>query len=248
MIPIPPGFRALPADGGHAVLRADLAPALCGAGLDRPWTLRLEGAPDGATGRGPRGVIALEGGPRVLVKQCLRGGWIARWNRAWYASARRFLKELDVGRRAEAAGCPVAPAVGVVLLPAGPGVRAWSMSLYVEGARDLSVALVRLDDPGEREALLRACLGAVGALHRAGLHHRDLNLGNVLVREAPEDRGWEVRIVDLDRARWLGRPLPPRMARRVIARFDRSWRKVLGEDGGVPAARRVELYRTLLSG
>jgi hypothetical protein len=248
MLGLPTGFRALPVEGGRAVLRADLAPALRRAGLDRPWELSLRRPSGGASGRGPRAVIPIEGGLEVLVKQCLRGGWIARWNRSWYASPRRFLRELEVGRRAEAAGCPVLPAVGAVLIRAGAGVRAWSMSIYLPRARDLAEATAELPDPEPRERLLEAALRAIDALHRAGLHHRDLNLGNVLVRPGAEAAVFDVRIVDLDRARWLGRPLPPRIANRVVARFERSWCKVLGREGGVPAARRHELYAALLSG
>jgi len=181
-----------------------------------------------------------------MVKQCLRGGWLARLNRVRHASARRFMRELDVGRRADDAGCPVLAAVGVVLRRARPGVEAWSMSPYLEGARDLSLELRSLTDPVDRERLLERALAAVEILYRLGLHHRDLNLGNVLVGGPHAWAEPVVRVIDLDRARWFGRPLPRHVGRRITARFERSWRKVLGTEGAVASSRRGELYRRVL--
>lgn len=243
---IPEGFTAVTAEGSRAVFRDDWAAALTAAGLTEPWRLSLERAERGATGRGPRAVVEVGEGAAVLVKQCLRGGWLSRLNRARYASGRRFLRELDVGRRAASAGCPVLPAVGVVLRRARPGLVAWSMSPYMEGARDLSLEMRRLTDPVERERVLEQALAAVEILYRRGLHHRDLNLGNLLVAGSSEGRGPVVRVIDLDRARYVGRPLSASVGRRVTARFERSWRKVLGAEGSIAAARRQELYRRIL--
>jgi hypothetical protein len=243
---IPDGFTEVGAIGCRAILRDDWAAALAEEGLTTPWRLPLERVAHGATGRGPRAVIRLGDGRVVLVKQCLRGGWLARVNRARYASARRFLRELDVGRRATAAGCPVLPAVGVVLRRGRPGVEAWSMSPYLEGAEDLSLEMQKLADPADRERRLEQALAELEVLYRLGLHHRDLNLGNVLVASQAEGHEPLIRVIDLDRARWIGRPLSRRVGRRVTARFERSWRKVLGADGGVPARRRGELYQRFL--
>lgn len=238
---VPEGFTVLPVARGVAVMRQGLAPALRAAGLAEPWKLRLGELEGGTTGRGPRAVVGVGGGEQVLVKQCLRGGWLARFNRSRYASPARFLRELDVGRRAEQAGCPVLPAIAVVVRPAGLGVRAWSMSRYLADAEDLAVRMQALPRAADRVALLERVLGALAQLFEAGLEHRDLNLGNVLVRPASGRSPELIRVIDLDRARWRGRPLPARAGRRVTARFERSWSKVLGPDGAVPAQRRREL-------
>lgn len=242
---VPSGFEESRAGGCRLIFRSDLAARLRGAGLDRPWETVAERPPGGATGRGPRGVVDLGGGERVLVKQCLRGGLLANVNPSLYFSTSRFVDELRVGQAAAEAGCQVVPAVGTVLCRCGPGVRAWMMAPYLDRSSDLYEALLGAG-PEESRAVFRQAMGVVAQAFGAGLHHRDLNLGNVLVRDPGEGRPREVFLVDLDRARWLERPLPPAVRRRVIERFDRSWRKLLGEDGVVESGARWKAYEGLL--
>ncbi len=222
----PPGVRVVARGDTRALFDEEIADAALAAGLDRPWE-RVAPRPAGpGTGRGPRAVVALAGGPRLLVKQYLRGGALARVNRERYLDTRRFLRELDVSRRARDAGLPAGEALGVVLRRAQPGWRAWGLARYVEDAPDLARLYAGALPPEDALALGAAARRFVERLFDAGLEHRDLNLGNLLARR--EASGWQLFVVDLDRARWAGRPLDRAARARVTGRLHRSWRKLFG--------------------
>ena len=236
-----PALVELALPDGRLIAQAPLVDALRGAGLDSPWDL-VAARPEGpGTGRGPRGVVELDGGVKLLVKQCLRGGVLRHVNPDRYFRIERFRRELRLSVRAARAGLPVAETVCAVLLAATPGWRAFTASRLVDGSRDLAEWLRRLTDAGEGRALYGAALAAAQELHDGGLHHRDLNLGNFVARR--EGAGWRVVVVDLDRARWYEGPVPPRIRRRALARLERSWRKLFGEEGPLTAAERQRLAR-----
>src|SRR5437762_798036 len=88
------------------------------------------------------------------------------------------------------------------------------------GVRPVLAAL-RAAEPGEaRAAVARAAADAVARLHRAGVVHPDLNLGNIVVDAT---RG---AIVDLDRARLVPGGLSARLRERGLRRLERSARKL----------------------
>ncbi|RMG44961.1 MAG: hypothetical protein D6718_08795 [Acidobacteria bacterium] len=216
------------------------ADQLLAAGLDAPETL-LRPRPEGpGTGRGPRAMVDLPGGGRVFVKQALRGGLPARITRDRHLWRRRFLRDLDRARRAAACGCPVVPWLGAVFERARPGWRVFLIAPWIEGGIDLARLMGRTRDPREAEAIWRAALDAVGAMHRGGMYHRDLNLGNLVARRSAS--GWEVVVVDLDRPRLYAGPVPRRRRRRALARLARSWRRLFGDvppPGGLPLEDRA---------
>ncbi len=233
------------------LLRVELSPglllvvpeereALLAAGFDRPWELVRPGRASPGAGRGRRGRATLPDGRVLFVKQYLRGGVLARWNRERYFGTGRFVREIDAGRQAEAEGLPVLPTIAVRLAPAGIGWRAWGASWLLAEARSLAERLAE-DGIGrnEAEALWLAALRALAAAHAAGLRHADLNLGNLLARPAGSG-AWDVRLIDLDRARLRRGPLGPKETAAVLARLERSWRKLLGE-GPIPRERRAAL-------
>jgi hypothetical protein len=115
-----------------------------------------------------------------------------------------------------------------LLLREGPTglFEAWLATEEIEGARDLLTRLAAMPTPA-RESLLNA-MAEVRRAHEAGLDHRDLNLGNVLVRGLDDG---EAFLVDLDRARLRSRPLPFRARRSALRRIQRSYEKRFGADG-----------------
>lgn len=222
MIGTPAGF--VRRDVGEATCLFDpaIADAALGAGLGRPWELVLPRPEVPGTGRGPRAVVPIAGGPPLLVKQYLRGGLVAVFNRDRYFDVGRFERELDTGRRAADAGVPTARPLGLVLLPAHPGWRAWGMSAFVEDAIDLARLLAGETEPARRVALWDEARRFCELLLERGLEHKDLNLGNIL-------RGEErLFVIDLDRAVMHDGPVPEEAAERVRERLERSWRKVGG--------------------
>jgi hypothetical protein len=83
----------------------------------------------------------------------------------------------------------------------------------------------------------------VRRMHDRGLEHRDLNLGNLLLRAAP-GRPSEAFVIDLDRARVWSGPLPARRRRRGLRRLERSCLKSGHPQAVDPGTRRLlyELY------
>jgi 3-deoxy-D-manno-octulosonic acid kinase len=217
--------RTLRGDATVIAPRALMRP-LAEVRLDRPWEFVAAPPPGPGTGRGPRGLATLPGVGRVLVKRYLRGGALARVNPERYFGTGRFEREIATGCVARAAGLPVAETLAVVVRPASPGWHAWGIARFVEDAPDLALWLAgRASDPPLDGALWRAALAVVGRLHEGGLEHRDLNLGNLVARRAADDV-WDVVAVDLDRARWWGRPVPERVRERALQRLERSFRKL----------------------
>ncbi len=70
----------------------------------------------------------------------------------------------------------------------------------------------------------------VRRMHDTGLHHRDLNLGNLLLRRSPSGE-WEAFIVDLDRAVLRQEPLSLGLRSRALGRLERSYVKQFGKSG-----------------
>ncbi len=224
------------------VARADALEWLCENGFAAPaaWRALLDGAR--GPGRGGTSRAAIPGGPRLVLKQLRRGGLTARLWRDRFPGAGRLVANLTVpleaARRGVATPRPVA-----LLLRRATGVlhEGWMAVEEVGGAEDLLSRLRRRPPPERAELAVAA--EAVRAMHDAGVEHRDLNLGNLLVaREAGGGpRGF---VIDLDRAVLHDGPLPLPRRRAALARLERSWVKHLGDPGPLGAGPRLwyELY------
>jgi len=211
--------------GGCRVLAA---PDLCGEaerlGLLEPDGLArlLARAEPGPAGRAPTARVALADARTLLFRRATHGGVLARlWGDRWLGLARAEA-ELRAAARLRAAGAPVArPA-----LVAGErrrGVwRAAVATWYEPRAQDARAFLAGAPDPARVARAASAAGAALRRFHDAGGRHRDLHLGNLLLREDPA--GAELLLVDLDRAR-CGRPprAPARFAE--IMRLYRSLAK-----------------------
>ena len=223
----------------------DLEKDAVAGGLLRPWRL-ISSRPAGpGTGRGARGTVRLGNGVTYLVKHCLRGGLLATWNRDRYFMLGRFARELHASRVAVESGAPVAPTVAVVLRTRRPGHEAWAVSRFAAGYSDLARLFVSGGGAAlSARALFEAALVAIHEMHEAGVHHRDMNLGNLVARQ--DERGrWQVLVVDLDRARHCGGPVSARLRSRTLARLERSWVKVLGADGVLSRDERISIESKL---
>jgi tRNA A-37 threonylcarbamoyl transferase component Bud32 len=149
---------------------------------------------------------------------------------------------------ARKAGVSVARPVAAVRRPVGPLYRAHLVTEAVEEAADL---VARLRARHERCEAFDAAPVLVSAgrslrrLHEAGIAVHDLHVKNVLV---PRGDPSTSTLVDFDRARVLGRPVP--RARRLadLFRMDRSLEKLARS--GVPLARRerARLFRGYRNG
>lgn len=212
------------------LVRADLADSL-GAWLLGPNPTAPAGATAFTSGRGAAWAFALPDGRRVVLREYRRGGWLGRFVRRTYLgwTARPF-RELAVTARAHRRGVPTAEvlaarAVGRLVY------RGAIVTAEIPAARPVLDVLRALQAADERLAVATAVGRTVGAAHRLGLVHADLNCDNLLVAGSPGD--WEARVIDLDRARLVDPPVGERDRAAALARLARSLRKL--DPGGAIA-------------
>jgi tRNA A-37 threonylcarbamoyl transferase component Bud32 len=195
--------------------------ALLAAGAHPARPLDRLGEARGAVGGGRRNLsrIAIAGlEAELLVKRLVRGGAIGGLL-GGLAPAARVDREIEAAAAIRAAGGDVPRLVAARVERAGylPGYgRIETASEYREGCADLATWLASPPQRVGRRAVLAAAGAAVGAMHRGGVLHGDLNLRNVLI-----DRDGKACLIDLSAARCGGSPsLAAR--ERELARLARS--------------------------
>jgi 3-deoxy-D-manno-octulosonic acid kinase len=187
------------------------------AGALERW---LGGAATAGEGRAATALAALPGGrARVVVRRMRHGGWLGPLLGARYLDAERAARELDATAVLRARGAPVPEPVFALALRRG---TCWAHALatvYEEGAADALAFLASA--PGEERVLraAAACGAALRRFHDAGGRHADLQIKNLLVREARA--GAEVIVIDLDRGA-AGAPADPARRARELGRLWRS--------------------------
>jgi 3-deoxy-D-manno-octulosonic acid kinase len=206
------GARTLIADGRHAE-------RILALGLQRPeaWPAPGGDAPAGA-GRGATAVLPL--GPRgsLRLKQLRRGGCLGSLWGQRFAGPGRLLRNLTLPVEAALRGIDTPSPVALLVAVAGPGLyRGWLAVENVPDATDLLAALRSAAPPSSAE--LACAMRAVRRMHDRGLEHRDLNLGNVLLRRGGPPGAL---VIDLDAARLRAGPLGFRARQRALRRLERS--------------------------
>jgi 3-deoxy-D-manno-octulosonic acid kinase len=213
------------APGTGLLVRADRRDAALAAGLLDParWEAALG---EGGPGRGRAGLLALSDGP-VWGKRMRRGGAAGRLWRDRFPGRERLVRNVTVAEEAVARGVSTPAPVALLTEEGPPGLfRGWLATEWLADVRDLAT-LLRQRAVGVEE--LGVALGAVRAMHDAGVEHRDLNLGNLLLRlsETPP----RAFVVDLDRARLHGQGLSPALRQASLRRLERSHAKLFGTAG-----------------
>jgi len=192
-------------------------------------------------GRAPMERIALPDGGVALVRQCRRGGIFGRLLGDRHFSRTRFLREVAIADALRRRGIPTPEVIAGVRRKILPGVyRAEIIVREVPDSLDLAAALRAAAPPDNsdrpdsahasrvtrhasritHQSALAAAARLVRLIHDAGLHHPDLNAGNILL--APDG---SAMVLDLDRARLYDElPLAARFA--SIARLYRSLHKL----------------------
>jgi hypothetical protein len=176
------------------------------------------------TGRGAIGRVPLPDG-HAIVKHYRHGGWFrGLLGDLYWQWPPRPWRELAATEAARAAGILAPEVLAAIVAPLGRGAPlAWLyrgelVTRELPGRRSLGSALRAASGAGERRAWLEAAARAMRELHRAGVSHPDLSVGNFLVGDDP---GAPIAIIDFDRAAALGRrvgALGRWTARRRLAR------------------------------
>ncbi|HEX2189169.1 MAG TPA: lipopolysaccharide kinase InaA family protein [Longimicrobiaceae bacterium] len=226
----PSRFAADPLLADYAPLAEGPARMLVRRGYEaHAALLGLRGTPaaDGGWaggGREPHPVVVLPGGELAVVRAFRRGGAVRHLNRGRYFLGHRAWEELRAAEAARRGGVRTPLPLAATERRAALGYTAWLATLRVAEARD-AAAWLGTAEPAQREAMLREAGTQVGRMHAAGVAHPDLNLRNLLVREAG-DGAPEVLLLDWDRARVHAGPVPGRRRARDLRRLARSVRKL----------------------
>jgi len=239
--PVPPGFTALDTRPGFVVVRDDLRATLLGALLDAtPESVAGEMLNRG--GRGATWAITLADGGRAVLRWYRRGGLLRHVVRdRYFGWRRRPLLALALTAEAHRRGIPVPEVLGarVDLLPGG-GYRGALVTREIAGAETLADAARRDPSDPERAAIIASVARTVRSMHDRGLHHRDLNVGNILLSRT--GGALDVHVIDLDRAR-LGPSVGTRRRHRALRRLARSLAKLERPGDPRAAADRAAFHR-----
>lgn len=152
----------------------------------------------------------------AVVRRSMRGGWLAGLNTDLFLPPTRGLRELIASLRLRSAGVSTPEVVAFLVYPAGSVLRRGDVLTREIVGEDLGAVL---SVPGEkRTAALESTAALVTSLSRAGAHHADLNLRNILISDNA------AYILDIDRVRFHV-PGDPIVLRANIERLQRSLRK-----------------------
>lgn len=166
--------------------------------------------PSDLAGRRPLIELRL-GGQRFVVRRFTHGGLLRRVTGSRFLDAERPFSEIVLAQALERLRIPtplIVAARARKMRPAG-----WALEVVtrrVEGAVDLTAALVRMGAEGRpgrlRTRLLRGAGRFVRRMHEAGFLHADLTPRNLLVEEASLlDEAPRFWVLDLDRSEVTGR-------------------------------------------
>jgi hypothetical protein len=218
----PAGFVVETAGRTTLVAERARAAALVRAGLAEPagWESRLPPRGLPGAGRGGSAAVELAGAGRVRLKRLLRGGLAGRLWHDRHVGRGRLLGNVGIPLEARVRGIATPAPVALLTVEGPPGLyRGWLAVEEVPDAVDLAARFAAGRPPDREELALVIAL--VRHMHDRGLEHRDLNLGNLLLRGG-SGRASGAWVIDLDGARVRSEPLGARRRRRALRRLERS--------------------------
>ena len=182
-------------------------------------------------GRAPVYAISLpDGCGDIVVRHAMRGGALAGLDTDLFLPPTRGLRELVNSLRLRLSGVSTPEVVAFVTYRAGPLLRRGDVATReIPNGHDLSRVLSEIEPGDQRDACMRAVGLLLRDLARAGAHHPDLNLRNVLVTWDGVE-GAKAHVLDVDRIRFHvpGDPMVARANRQRLERSIRKWRDSVG--------------------
>ena len=201
----------------EAAGRSSGLPAL---GSVETW-LRVDSHPlQSGTGRAPTRVESLAGSTeRIHIRRSLHGGWLGPLWHGYRGGLGRLRREIRLTAQLRREGAPVPQPAFVVAAQKGLLWRAAFCTVHIEGAIDAIQFLAASPEQKTIQQAAAAVGQAIAHVHRFGLIHPDLHLGNIMLRD--EGSGFRAWIIDLDGAR-LTRRLSKRKRSQQLKRLERS--------------------------
>ena len=153
-----------------------------------------------AVGRGSAWFIDTPSGP-VVLRQYLRGGWVARFSRQSYffstVERSRPFREFHLLAALYAQGLPVPRPVAALCEHHGIISTGAIMTGRISSAKTLADVLPGNTGSVPAEDLWKRIGKCIRRFHDAGVWHADLNARNILL-----DAGLQVFLIDFDQARF----------------------------------------------
>ena len=222
--PAPPGYDSFLVGRAQVVVRAALADAVRTAvaeGSLHAWASRQPGA-RAMQGRATAWATAFPNGAKLVVRHSRHGGLLAPLTGDLFFAPTRAPRELAAALRLAAAGVPTPELLAYAVYPAmGPFARADVATALIDGVAlpEAWPATLTVD---ESWVLVNALATLLEALRRAGAHHPDLNVRNVLVADG--QGGKTAAVLDVDRV-VFGKPDDVSLSARNLDRLLHSMRK-----------------------
>ncbi|HEY5754934.1 MAG TPA: 3-deoxy-D-manno-octulosonic acid kinase [Steroidobacter sp.] len=164
---------------------------------------------------------------RWVLRHYRRGGLIAKLSQdgyLWSGAARtRSFAEWRLLAELRRRGLPVPAPIAARYVRGWFTYRADLITELLTGTRTLTDSITGHD---LSESAWRAVGKTIGAFHREGVHHADLNANNILLA----GQGAEVYVLDFDRGRIEARGV---WEQAVLARLRRSLEKIKGQRADV---------------
>ena len=240
----PPGFVERRAWGGRLWVRAswERRLPLDGDGLEQAFRT-VPGAVQ-FRGRGAVWSVPVGDDDRAVLRHYRHGGFLAPLTRdVFVGRTPRPVLELACSEALRRRGVRTPEILALYWRSAGPLMyRADLITREISNGLDLAAWLAAARGRGQSARRRRALVAvgeALAGMHVAGLHHPDLNLKNLVVRE--QASGIEVWVLDLDRAR-AGAPLAEDDCVVQLKRLERSFHKL---SRGAPLASEREALAVL---
>lgn len=187
--------------------------------------------------------------PGLVVRRYAHGGLCGRVAGTLFLSARRMLDEFRLSIYARTCGVPTCRPVALRIERVfGPLITGHYVTDSIPDASNILDFLAAAPNAQNLKAEQRRRLAAsiastIASMHDAGILHADLNLKNLLVRDAFDEP--EVFVIDFDKAKLIGSPtLRQRMANMV--RLDRSVTKWAASRRLVGTMDRLRVLRSYL--
>lgn len=220
----PPGYESFLVGCARVVVKQALADdvrsVMSGASLHE-WAARQPGAV-AMKGRATAWATKLPHGAELVVRHSHHGGLLAPLTRDLFVEPTRAPLELAAALRLSGTGVATPEVLAYAVYPAfGPFARADVATRLMRGTA-LPEAWKATGTPEDRWALINALTRLLEALRRAGAHHPDLNVRNVLVLDAAGTSS--AAVLDVDRVTF-GAPGDATIARWNVQRLLRSMRK-----------------------
>jgi hypothetical protein len=163
----------------------------------------------------------------AVVRRSMRGGALARLNTDLFLPPTRGLRELVTSLRLRSRGVATPEIVAFAVYRAGTILRRSDVvTREIKNSTDLAGFLNNEADSEQRSRALEAVASLVASLSRAGAHHPDLNLKNILLAAngVAESGVPPAHVLDVDRIRFHI-PGDPIVLSANIDRLERSIHK-----------------------